>query len=380
MRVLIWGVAPWCRSGYGTGCRYLSQHLAELGHEVAVFAFVGCAYGDTEWTGPMGHTIPVYGNPLRNSHAYVEQAAKAWKADVVLAWFDIWTVAALLGTLKLPRLIVYAPVDSSPIAGLLAEGLKHAQVVVPYCEFAFDELRNAGVDCAPAIYHGCATDLYRAMDQRTARKAFGIPDGPVFLTMKANNGERTNYPGHLAAFRTVADRAHYWAWAYPFMDTLMVDAWDLEGIWDSLGGPRGKLLLPDPWTYLQGLPDEKLPQLYACADWVINCTLGEGFGFPIIEAMACEVPVIVSDWSSMPELVQPDRGLVVKAPTPFPCQATYSWQRVPDADDFSTKLGAALDMGSEDRALMGKRGRHWVKEHCDWRVVARDWDTLLRNL
>jgi glycosyltransferase involved in cell wall biosynthesis len=358
----------------------LSQHLAELGHEVAVFAFVGCAYGDTEWTGCLGHTIKVFGNPLRNSHAFVERAAAAWKADVVVAWFDIWTVAALLGTLKLPRLVLYAPVDSSPVAGLLAEGLKHAEVVVPYCHFAYAELRAAGLDCASPIYHGCDTDLYRPGDQATARQAFGIPDGPLFVTVKANNGERSNYPGQLAAFRTVVDRAHYWAWAYPYMDTLMPDAWDLEGMWDSLDGPRGKLLLPDPWTYLEGLPDEKMPQLYACADWLVNCTLGEGFGFPIIEAMACEVPVIVSDWSSMPELVKPDRGLVVSASTPFPCQATYSWQMIPDAAYFTAKLNEALDMPPADRALMGQRGRRWVKEHCDWRVVAKEWDTLLRSV
>jgi glycosyltransferase involved in cell wall biosynthesis len=31
--------------------------------------------------------------------------------------------------------------------------------------------------------------------------------------------------------------------------------------------------------------------------------MGEGFGVPIIEAQACGTPVIVTDWTSMPELV-----------------------------------------------------------------------------
>lgn len=50
------------------------------------------------------------------------------------------------------------------------------------------------------------------------------------------------------------------------------------------------------------LSDEDMPSLYAAASALVFPSLGEGFGFPIIEAMACGTPVIVSQVSCLPEV------------------------------------------------------------------------------
>jgi glycosyltransferase involved in cell wall biosynthesis len=49
--------------------------------------------------------------------------------------------------------------------------------------------------------------------------------------------------------------------------------------------------------------DEDLPMLYNCADLFVFPTLYEGFGLPPLEAMACGIPVITSNTSSLPEVV-----------------------------------------------------------------------------
>jgi glycosyltransferase involved in cell wall biosynthesis len=46
---------------------------------------------------------------------------------------------------------------------------------------------------------------------------------------------------------------------------------------------------------------EELPYLYGAADAVVYASLWEGFGLPIIEAMACGTPVITSNVAAMPE-------------------------------------------------------------------------------
>jgi glycosyltransferase involved in cell wall biosynthesis len=46
---------------------------------------------------------------------------------------------------------------------------------------------------------------------------------------------------------------------------------------------------------------DDLPYLYAAADGVVYASLWEGFGMPIIEAMACGTPVITSNLAAMPE-------------------------------------------------------------------------------
>ena len=49
--------------------------------------------------------------------------------------------------------------------------------------------------------------------------------------------------------------------------------------------------------------DADLPALYSAATLFLMPSLYEGFGIPILEAMACGVPVIASDTSSLPEVV-----------------------------------------------------------------------------
>lgn len=50
------------------------------------------------------------------------------------------------------------------------------------------------------------------------------------------------------------------------------------------------------------VPDEDLPYLYAGSELLVNASLYEGFGLPLIEAMACGVPVIASRASCFPEI------------------------------------------------------------------------------
>lgn len=54
---------------------------------------------------------------------------------------------------------------------------------------------------------------------------------------------------------------------------------------------------------LSNIPDEDLVYFYNLADVFIFPSLYEGFGLPVLEAMACGCPVITSNTSSLPEVV-----------------------------------------------------------------------------
>ncbi len=58
------------------------------------------------------------------------------------------------------------------------------------------------------------------------------------------------------------------------------------------------------------IEDDDLPAVYGRADLFVFPSLYEGFGLPLIEAMACGVPVVTSNVSSMPE-VAGDAALLV---------------------------------------------------------------------
>jgi O-antigen biosynthesis alpha-1,3-mannosyltransferase len=64
-------------------------------------------------------------------------------------------------------------------------------------------------------------------------------------------------------------------------------------------------------TYLGYVPDEARPALINGARGFVYPSLYEGFGLPVLEAMACGVPVLASNVSSLPEVVG-DAGLMVE--------------------------------------------------------------------
>ncbi len=53
---------------------------------------------------------------------------------------------------------------------------------------------------------------------------------------------------------------------------------------------------------------DKMPQLYREMDILLMPTVREGFGLSIAEAMACGLPVVASDCSAIPELLDDGRG------------------------------------------------------------------------
>jgi glycosyltransferase involved in cell wall biosynthesis len=59
----------------------------------------------------------------------------------------------------------------------------------------------------------------------------------------------------------------------------------------------------DDVRWLGFVPAEELPLWYNCAETFIFPSIFEGFGIPVLEAMACGTPVIVSNTSSLPEVV-----------------------------------------------------------------------------
>lgn len=110
------------------------------------------------------------------------------------------------------------------------------------------------------------------------------------------------------------------------LDTLL-DAWkllrpDLRAAHDLVfAGPPGwgteKTLarIKEEAVYLGYVPEEEMPGLFAGAAAFVYPSLYEGFGFPVVQAMAAGVPVVTSNTSCLPE-VAGDGGLCVDPRSP----------------------------------------------------------------
>ena len=72
--------------------------------------------------------------------------------------------------------------------------------------------------------------------------------------------------------------------------------------------------LADDVVFTGHVPEEDLPALYSGAACFLMPSLYEGFGIPVLEAMACGAPVVCSRASSLPE-VAGDAALYIEPPT-----------------------------------------------------------------
>jgi len=84
------------------------------------------------------------------------------------------------------------------------------------------------------------------------------------------------------------------------------NAWDVEDVRSTHERMKHK----EDVVFLGYVPEAALPDLVASADVLLFTSLFEGFGIPILEAMKCDVPVITSNVSSMPEIAG-DAALLV---------------------------------------------------------------------
>jgi len=103
--------------------------------------------------------------------------------------------------------------------------------------------------------------------------------------------------------------------------------------------------------------DEQLVRLYSGADCFLFPSLSEGFGFPVLEAMACGAPVVSSNRASLPEIVA-DAGVLVD-PTRVDALAEAL------AELLSSPRGRAE---LRERGLERSRGFRW--EECARLTVA----------
>jgi glycosyltransferase involved in cell wall biosynthesis len=101
----------------------------------------------------------------------------------------------------------------------------------------------------------------------------------------------------------------------------------------------GAEFLDDPTIRRLGyFADEHLPLLYAGADAFVLPSLAEGFGLPVLEAMACGTPVICSDTTALPET----SGGAARLVPPFEVEAwTEAIDEVLSDPELRKRMGAA---------------------------------------
>ncbi|MDO8452543.1 MAG: glycosyltransferase family 1 protein [bacterium] len=119
----------------------------------------------------------------------------------------------------------------------------------------------------------------KADEVNVIRKKYNLPN-QYLLAVGAN--PRKNLPNIVKAFNEVKKKNK-----------------DLSLL--VIGQPWGEVPKSEDVIYLGHVPSEEMPALYSAARSLVYTSLYEGFGLPILEAMASGCPVVTSNITSMPE-------------------------------------------------------------------------------
>ncbi len=133
-------------------------------------------------------------------------------------------------------------------------------------------------------------------------------------------------------------------------------------LWEPILAAIEELDLEDDVILPGFVAEEELPLWYNAAEALVYPSLYEGFGLPPLEAMACGIPVVASDASSLPEVVG-DAGLLVDPHEPDP------W----------TEALERLWHDREYRAELSMRGLQRARQF-SWKRMARETIGVYRSV
>ena len=206
-------------------------------------------------------------------------------------------------------------------------GIRHAAAVITASRSTRrDVIDHLGVppEKVHAVHLGIDHELYRPVERR-------VRDGP-YVVFVGTEHPRKNFARVLEAFAAVkragAERAL----------TLVKVGAPGKGEWpfrEATERRLRELRLGDDVVFTGRVSDEDVVALYAGARCLVLPSLYEGFGFPVLEAMACGCPVVTSTVSSIPELAG-DAALLVD-----PCDVdaiAAALRRVADDDALRASL------------------------------------------
>jgi len=314
--VLIASNSPWSMTGYGQQTAQLARHLRDDGHKVAFASNYGLEATVSSWEGmkmyPRGYEL--------HSNDVIPAYLQAWAHDnigippLLITLYDVHVFKGEHWN-TVPQIASWVPVDHFPVPPAVTEFLQRDNVTpIAMSQFGEQMLTDAGLDCL-YVPHGIdrsvfkPTATFEGVDGRptTGREFMGIDRDKFVVTMvSANKGvvpNRKSFPEAFLAFGMFAQQ-------YP--DAVLychtehkggMGGLDLIRMAKMCGIKREQIVFPDPFVWRMGIPNEVMAAIYSDSNVLLQPSMGEGFGIPLVEGQACGLRGIVSNATAQPELL-----------------------------------------------------------------------------
>ena len=360
LRILWYSNAPFAPTGYGTQTAQVVQRLTK-NHEVAIHAMYGIEGMASIWNGiklyPRG--MSPYSDDVLVAHWMDWANGNRDIPAMLMTLFDVWVLKSP-SLDQVPNIASWVPIDHAPCPPEVVSWCKRPNVKpIAMSKFGLDMLQNAGVDAmyAPHAFEDVFVPTHKLNNGRgefTGRQLMEVDEDRFVVMMnaanKGQNPSRKSFGENILAFAIFAqDRPDALLYLHTERDGAMGGI-NLVHLLEACGVKKEQYKIVDPYAYRTGFPQQALAALYTASDVLLACSMGEGFGIPVIEAQACGTRVIVSDYTAQPELV--GVGLAV-AIQPFWDAHQKSWFCTPQVPSIVDALIEAYEAprGVSDEAV-----------------------------
>ncbi|MFB3788445.1 MAG: glycosyltransferase family 4 protein [bacterium] len=192
---------------------------------------------------------------------------------------------------------------------LMRRAIRRAERIITVSHYSAGQIREwfpGAAEKIQVIHSGVDAILFHPVEDRAAlaqslAKRWDLPS-PHYLFCAATLSPRRNLERFLEAFALFGE-------ASPGRDVILVIAgcrgWKEESLFEKVH----QMKLENRVRFLDFVTDAELVQLYQAALGLANPSLIEGFGFPVLEAMACGTPVICSSTTALGEIAGGAAGL-----------------------------------------------------------------------
>ncbi len=313
MKIAILSDSPFIPTGYRNQSLMLAQYLSKQGHEVHYLAnaYAGMPLNNATLFDGTECNFKIYGEMI---HSYFRNSMsgiiKDIKADIFFILLDTFMLhgadAWFLGIDTAPaRTFFWYPTDGGgglPIGCVnILKKIEHPVAMSQFGKKQVKEYHNLDTPYVPLAIN--TERFFKMPDNQRAllKQKYGLQDKFV-IGVVARNQPRKHLDRTLKTMRLLKDKIPN---AVLFLhldpDDPAQPLWRIRSLVQKFG-LENRVIFSGMRAH-QGFPANQMNEVYNVMDCFFLSTSGEGFGIPIVEAMACEVPVVATDYTTTPEIV-----------------------------------------------------------------------------
>lgn len=424
-RILFCSEATFLNTGYATYTRETLNYLNSTGkYELAEMASYGEQndpravdipwkfYGvmPTDEAGKQQYnSVPTY----QFGEYSFENVCLDFKPDIVCDIRDFWMLdfAERSPYRKFFKWCIMPTVDARPQARQWIATYQSADACLTYSDWAGGVLTDQSggkinyLGSSPPSAH----PAYKPMDKNQLRQQWGIEENAKIIGTVMRNQRRKLYPDLFEAFRLLLDNVENPNEYFLYCHTSYPDlGWEIpeliqqhnlsSHILFTYVCPETKKPFPSlfrgassqsPYTgkwgstlsnVRNGLSYEDLASVINLFDLYVQYANCEGFGLPQVEAAACGVPVMGTDYSAMESVLRQLDGTPIKPKALYKELETGCLRAVPDNELAAKLFKEFFELPKAIRQKKGFDTREKFLEHFQWHKSGKIWENYFDSV